>query len=170
LADKWTELKPSGDLPQARWGHSANVLGENMYVFGGTPQAGQALNDLWGYNFQYGVWQKLSPAGGLPPARFQHSGVTIGDGVWIYGGNNWGSTNLNDLWVLYPHKNTEDSEETTDSAVTTGLKAALVINIILCAIVAVFAVLVYRHISGGSTSYSSAPITSSATYATLGGK
>jgi len=164
LADKWTELMPAGDLPTPRWGHSANVIGENMYVFGGTNAAGQVLNDLWAYNFPYGVWQKLSPSGPTPPARYAHTGVTIGDGVFIYGGSNFGS-NLRDFYAFYPHKGVSDTSDTTESE-TTGLKAALVVAILLSAIIAMFAILVYRHVSGGSTTYTGG-VTSSATYGPL---
>jgi len=163
-SDKWTQLMPYGDVPIARWGHSASVVGEDMYVFGGTNAAGSVLNDLWGYNFPYGVWQQLSPAGKIPSARFTQTMVTIGDTVYMYGGNDQKS-NLNEVWAFSPHKGNGDTEDDLEEH-TVGIKASLIVAILLSAIIAMFSILVYRHVSGGSQNYVSS-VTSSATYCPL---
>jgi len=164
-ADKWTQLMPYGDAPQPRWGHSASVIGEDMYIFGGTTAAGTVLNDLWGYNFPYGVWQKLSPQGTVPAARFTQTQVTIGDTAYVYGGNDFAGKNFNDIWAFSPHKGVSDTEDDLDEH-TIGIKASLIVAILLSAIIAMFAILVYRHVAGGSPTYVSS-VTSSATYGPL---
>jgi len=165
-ADKWTQLMPSGVKPPARWGHSASVIGENMYIFGGTNAAGATLNDLWAYNFPYGVWQKLSPSGSTPGARYAHTQVTIGGAMYVYGGSTFSST-YRDLWTFTPHKGSSDTEDDMEQA-TLGLKACLIVAILLAAVIAMFAILVYRHVGGGaSTTYNTAGVTSSATYGPL---
>jgi len=165
FGDKWTQLMPAGDKPIPRWGHSASVVGENMYIFGGTNAAGQTLNDLWAFNFPYGVWQKLSPGGTIPGTRYAHSQVTIGDAVYLYGGSSFSST-YRDLWVFTPHKGVSDTSDDMEQH-TLGLKACLIVAILLAAVIAMFAILVYRHVSGGTTTYSTPGVTSSATYGPL---
>jgi len=165
ISDKWTQLMPNGDAPVARWGHSAAVLGEDMYVFGGTIAAGTVINDLWGYNFPYGVWQKLSPSGASPSGRFTQTMVTIGDSIIMYGGNNMAGANYNEIWSYSPHKGVGDTEDDLEEH-TVGIKASLIVAILLSAIIAMFSILVYRHVAGGSSTYVSG-VTSSATYGPL---
>jgi len=54
----WT-LKQGGEDPRRfpcpRSGHSACVMGEVMWVFGGQGDV-EKLNDLWKYNIHFGTW------------------------------------------------------------------------------------------------------------------
>ena len=42
----WIELKPSGQIPHVRWGHTGAVVNQKVYYFGGTSQE-NFYNDVW---------------------------------------------------------------------------------------------------------------------------
>lgn len=47
----------SGPVPQPRAGHSAAILGSNMYVFGGKGEDNSKFNDLWKYDLSQNKWE-----------------------------------------------------------------------------------------------------------------
>jgi hypothetical protein len=47
---QWTELQCTGPIPSPRTGHTAVLLGDVMYVFGGRSQNGAYLGDLTALN------------------------------------------------------------------------------------------------------------------------
>jgi N-acetylneuraminic acid mutarotase len=137
-ADKWMQVYPAGPLPAGRNQHSAAAIGESMYVFGGLiAPSNQAVNDMWAYNFPLQVWKQLSPSGSIPQPGAVKICVALGGKIYY-----WGSTQT--MWTFNPHVNadTTNTEETTS---TTGLTAAITLNILLSAAVAVLAYLIYRH-------------------------
>jgi N-acetylneuraminic acid mutarotase len=158
MGDKWTQIFPGGELPVPRYGHTATVIGENMYVFGGNSQEA-LLNDMWAYSFPFNVWQQLKPSGSAPTPRYSALAVSIGEAVYIYGGLAISGTTDTDLYGFYPHvtDDTTDSESSTD---TSGLAAAISLNIVLTFFVGVLAVINYRMVNPGSHLSS----TSTATY------
>jgi len=152
--DKWTKVYMTGVVPLGRSGHSANVIGENMYVFGGQAMLsnGQTydLNDMWGFSFTYNTWQQLSPSGNAPSPRHFHSGVNMGDGIIIYGGSSNG-VHVGDLYTFKAHVNSDTSESDSETS-TSGLTASIVLNVLLCAATGVLVVLNYRHVAPPSGS------------------
>jgi hypothetical protein len=109
-APQWTQLFPTGSLPGGRRYHSAvyDSSTDRMIVFGGDPVgcAVNKYNDTWvliDATAAHGTpaWVQLSPAGGPPPARSDHSAIydPINNRMTIAGG--FGPAgNLNDVWVL----------------------------------------------------------------------
>jgi hypothetical protein len=107
---QWTEVFPAGVLPGGRRGHTAvyDSFTDRMIIFGGDPVgcATNKYNDTWLLLDATGAhgtpaWVQLSPAGGPPPARSDHSAIydPINNRMTIAGG--FGPTgNLNDVWVL----------------------------------------------------------------------
>jgi len=83
----------------------------------------------------------------------------------MYGGNNMAGANYNEIWSYSPHKGVGDTEDDLEEH-TVGIKASLIVAILLSAIIAMFSILVYRHVAGGSSTYVSG-VTSSATYGPL---
>jgi len=90
ILDSWTQ-KTSGAT--ARYGHSAVVYQDKMYIFGGT-DGGNMLATLWEYDITNDSWVGK---GGGAPARVSHSAIVYQDKMYIFGGFD-GSSNLNDLW------------------------------------------------------------------------
>lgn len=52
----WEELKPHGDIPSGRSGHSAVVYSDVMIVFGGMKDITKETNDMYSYNFETNTW------------------------------------------------------------------------------------------------------------------
>jgi hypothetical protein len=73
----WSQVRPDGLLPAARFGHNAvfDPQGGRMLIFGG--QAGDAfLNDLWAFTSQDNTWAEITPAGPAPAPR-QGAGAAL---------------------------------------------------------------------------------------------
>jgi hypothetical protein len=105
------EMPTGGDASLARAGHSAviDAGGNRMIVFGGTAAAGPA-NDVWVLTHADGTtgapsWTKLTPSGGPPAARANHTGVydPATNRMIVYGGDDAANPTPNvfgDVWVL----------------------------------------------------------------------
>lgn len=48
---KWTIVDAKGNAPSARYGHTATLHGDCMYLFGGCDAKKEALKDLHVFNF-----------------------------------------------------------------------------------------------------------------------
>ncbi|CAM6124138.1 unnamed protein product [Calypogeia fissa] len=97
--ERWSTPCFSGDLPQARSGHSATVVGKKVYVFGGQGED-SALNDVHVLDTENGSWTTPIVLGFPPAPRSTHSAVLLEDGerILIHGGHS--STAESDLWFL----------------------------------------------------------------------
>eukprot|EP00298_Acanthocystis_sp_HF-20_P012255 c19795_g1_i1.p1 GENE.c19795_g1_i1~~c19795_g1_i1.p1 ORF type:complete len:832 (-),score=394.58 c19795_g1_i1:141-2636(-) len=82
----WTHPTQRGDfIPTPRVGHSAVMIGSDMYVFGGSFN-GVALRETWCLNVKTLFWTKFENEGELPYPRFGHTAVTVGNKIYIFGG------------------------------------------------------------------------------------
>lgn len=99
FAQGWTPLTPTGDTPEARFGHSMVTLPDGRVVsFGGKGEYDTLFNDL---NVFRDTWTEITPTGDIPEARSGHSMVTLPDGrVMLFGGENEAGDVLNDLHVF----------------------------------------------------------------------
>lgn len=73
---RWTELRPDGEKPPARLGHTAvlDTARMRMLVFGG--QASGFFDDTWAYDLARNRWSRLATGGGAAPSRrYGHSGI-----------------------------------------------------------------------------------------------
>ena len=50
LTRQWTELQCTGSISRARQRHAAALIGDIMYVFGGSTRSGTYMNDLIALN------------------------------------------------------------------------------------------------------------------------
>lgn len=91
--------------PPSRGLHSCTAVGDTLYIFGGAPQKGPMLDDLWALDLgpllqrmrQGGgggvqgaecgrlQWRRLQPPGEAPEARASHAAVAVGDQLLIAG-------------------------------------------------------------------------------------
>ncbi len=110
---QWDQLSPTGTLPAPRKGQSIVYDSSNnrLIVFGGCPQScGSPTNDLWVLTNANGlggtpVWTELSPTGGPPAARANHTAVYDSgtNSMIVFGGQNGANATpptLHDVWVL----------------------------------------------------------------------
>lgn len=113
---QWSRAVPAGPRPSGRYGHSLNILGSKIYVFGGQVE-GYFMNDLVAFDLNQlqnptNRWEMLiqnsdeggPPQGQIPPARTNHSIVTFNDKLYLFGGTN-GFQWFNDVWCYDPVPN-----------------------------------------------------------------
>ncbi|KAL2019582.1 hypothetical protein VTK56DRAFT_9479 [Thermocarpiscus australiensis] len=113
---QWSRALPAGPRPTGRYGHSLNILGSKIYVFGGQVE-GYFMNDLSAFDLNQlqmpnNRWEMLIPSsdnggppqGKVPPARTNHTVVTFNDKLYLFGGTN-GFQWFNDVWSYDPVTN-----------------------------------------------------------------
>ncbi|KAL9619823.1 MAG: hypothetical protein Q9160_005563 [Pyrenula sp. 1 TL-2023] len=119
---QWSRASPPGQRPVGRYGHTLNILGSRIYVFGGQVE-GLFFNDLMAFdlnNLQNPVnqWEYLirnSAEGGpqpgqIPPARTNHTVISYQDQLFLFGGTN-GTQWFNDVWSYDPRTNTWSQQD-----------------------------------------------------------
>ncbi|KAK7419538.1 Negative regulator of mitotic exit [Neonectria punicea] len=109
---QWSRALPAGPRPSGRYGHSLNILGSKIFIFGGQVE-GFFMNDLSAFDLNQlqmpnNRWEILvagdtSPK--LPVARTNHSMITYNDKMYLFGGTN-GFQWFNDVWCYDPALNT----------------------------------------------------------------
>ena len=132
---KWTNLSvpASGSAPQARYGHTAVMIDDKMYVFGGFDTSYNYLGDLFVYDPQAGGrWTNLStPATAVKPdPRVYHASEVIDKKLYIFGGMTDASNAANDLFSYDPSTQTWKNLSTPLVGTATGLASsyAAVVN------------------------------------------
>ncbi|KAB8356412.1 hypothetical protein FH972_023995 [Carpinus fangiana] len=112
----WSRALPAGPRPSGRYGHTLNILGSRIYVFGGQVE-GYFFNDLVSFDLNAlqqpnNRWEILiqnssdggPPTGQVPPARTNHTVITHQERLLLFGGTD-GNTWFNDVWVYEPERN-----------------------------------------------------------------
>jgi N-acetylneuraminic acid mutarotase len=103
----WTELKPSGTPPPARYGHSMTSTGGRLVVFGGIT-ATVSVDDMWAYDSAADAWTELKPSGKRPSARSGHAMAydQAAHRLILFGGLDNTVAPLDDTWAYDPVANT----------------------------------------------------------------
>ncbi|KAG8631499.1 hypothetical protein KVT40_000639 [Elsinoe batatas] len=76
----YKKIASSSDSPPPRQGHSAAVIDDHIFVYGGASLSGEPLEEsgtVWAFSTTTSTWKKLTPAHGTdpPPNRTQHASV-----------------------------------------------------------------------------------------------
>ncbi|OAX83060.1 hypothetical protein ACJ72_02590 [Emergomyces africanus] len=113
---QWSRAVPPGPRPAGRYGHTLNILGSKIYIFGGQVE-GFFFNDLVAFDLNAlqnpsNKWEFLirnshdggPPPGKIPPARTNHTIVSFNDKLYLFGGTN-GLQWFNDVWCYDPRAN-----------------------------------------------------------------
>ncbi|RWA14118.1 hypothetical protein EKO27_g973 [Xylaria grammica] len=113
---QWSRALPAGLRPSGRYGHSLNIVGSKIYIFGGQVE-GYFMNDLSAFDLNQlqmpnNQWEILiknsengvTSTGKVPPARTNHSMITYNDKMYLFGGTN-GFQWFNDVWCYDPPTN-----------------------------------------------------------------
>ena len=78
----WCLINTRGTQPPASSGHSATIIGTEMFVFGGR---GHQDNNIRVFDTETNCWLK-KPAQILPEGRRDHSAFTYNEELYICGG------------------------------------------------------------------------------------
>lgn len=54
---KWEEMKSNDNLPSNRFGHSAVVFQDFIFVYGGILKNGSIVNELWTFDIRNRIWE-----------------------------------------------------------------------------------------------------------------
>ncbi len=110
---QWSRAVPAAPRPPGRYGHSLNIMGSKIYVFGGQVE-GYFMNDLVAFDLNQlqnpqNRWEFLIQNEGdgaiVPPPRTNHTIITYNDCMYLFGGTN-GYQWFNDVWCYDPVTNT----------------------------------------------------------------
>ena len=95
----WSRLRISGNPPDGRYGHTMNISGSEILMFGGwasnqgskeTEQAAINGKDECDYfmiwNTEMMAWKKGKYVGNPPTPRYGHTSTAIGPHLLIFGG------------------------------------------------------------------------------------
>uniref|UniRef100_A0A1E1X9C3 Putative f-box protein n=1 Tax=Amblyomma aureolatum TaxID=187763 RepID=A0A1E1X9C3_9ACAR len=94
----------SGPTISKRYSHSACVLGDSMYVFGGCTTANTTFNDLWRLDLATRRWIRPLTMGTYPPPKACASLVSYKENLLLFGG--WTHTSpypLHQAWRIFRH-------------------------------------------------------------------
>jgi len=93
----WSTIDARGDIPSARWGHTAVVNEDDgtMLLFGGYGIT--LLNDFYQFSFANSTWSKVKEFGSPPKPRKFHQAIYFKRCMYIIGGFGL-SYNYNDFY------------------------------------------------------------------------
>lgn len=101
-SNSWTELECIGYIPVPREGHSAALVNDTMYVFGGRTQEGVDLGDLAAFRISSRRWYMFQNMGHSPSARSGHSMTAFGKHIVVMAGEPSSSvSDRNELSLAY---------------------------------------------------------------------
>ncbi len=95
----WHKVACSGEAPTPRYGHSAELIGSRMFVFGGRGEVG-TLRDMYFLDLVEWSWVPLSVTSACPSPRFFHASLLVGRKVVVHGGWDGHMQCMGDLWVF----------------------------------------------------------------------
>jgi N-acetylneuraminic acid mutarotase len=86
---KWKRIEQKGDIPCPRSQHSAIVIGDRMYVYGGAgyyPFEEDHYSSVYAFHLKEKKWEKLNGRGECPGERSGHVVVAYGGKMYVMGG------------------------------------------------------------------------------------
>lgn len=87
---RWSAVNMYGTVPRPRSDHAACVIGNKMYVVGGSSQTVTAMNDVHCFDFDTLRWEELVPESQVrPDPRSGHCIVAVENRLYLFGGGVW---------------------------------------------------------------------------------
>ncbi|KHN78943.1 Kelch domain-containing protein 3 [Toxocara canis] len=83
----WSLVERNGPCPPARDGHSAVVVDDTMYVFGGFEEESQRFSrETYAFDLQTHQWSEIRTTGVAPQWRDFHTACAINNKMYVFGG------------------------------------------------------------------------------------
>lgn len=91
---RWTKLPPvktvahqrAREVPYMRYGHTAVLLEDTIFLWGGRNDTEGACNVLYAFDVNTHRWYTPKVSGTVPGARDGHSACVLGKSMYIFGG------------------------------------------------------------------------------------
>ena len=96
----WRKVKTGGETILPRYGHSAELVGSRMFVFGGKGDENNLFRDMYFLDLVDWIWAPVISQSKGPSPRMGHASLLVGRMIVIHGG--WdGKANVNnDIWIF----------------------------------------------------------------------
>ncbi|KAK4047705.1 hypothetical protein OIV83_005213 [Microbotryomycetes sp. JL201] len=96
----WSKTPVQGRIPRGLRAHSATLVGNNVWCFGGCDAKGTCFRDVWKFDCDTYTWTKPKVTGQVPPVTRAHTATTaLDDYIFVFGGGD-GPTYYNDVYIL----------------------------------------------------------------------
>lgn len=86
LNGTWVKLTPGGPTPDSSFVHAAVAYGGKLYVFHGFNASFQVTSGVWVFAPASNSWAAAPSTGQVPPGRWGHRVVVLGDRGYLLGG------------------------------------------------------------------------------------
>ena len=86
VSSAWAQLECIGYIPAPREGHSAALVNDVMYIFGGRTEEGADLGDLAAFRLTSRRWYTFQNMGPSPSPRSGHSMTAFGNQIIVLAG------------------------------------------------------------------------------------
>lgn len=97
---EWRLVEAEGTVPLNRFGHSAVVCNDMMYVIGGW-NGHDTMDDVFQYSFLSNLWFEVRRIKGTrPKPRYRHSATAYKNEIIIFGGVDTSQKRFNDLFCF----------------------------------------------------------------------
>mmetsp|Transcript_19289 Transcript_19289/g.31568 ORF Transcript_19289/g.31568 Transcript_19289/m.31568 type:complete len:914 (-) Transcript_19289:355-3096(-) len=100
---QWKQLRPAGNAPSGRWGHSLVLVGKKAVLFGGYAGGARYHNEMYTLDLEKMQWACATLHGEAPSVRCLQSMLLVDRRLLIFGGfgmSNGVSTFHNDCFLL----------------------------------------------------------------------
>ncbi len=84
--------------PCGRMLHTAIILNDYLYIFGGKTGDGIYLNDFWRFSLFSKHWEKVNVEGEIPKGRSGHTMISQDNIIYIFGGKVGDLLERNEFW------------------------------------------------------------------------
>ncbi len=96
------------NCPIPRINHSAGILNDTMWIFGGEGKEGFYLNDMWIFNLKSLIWTNVRfTKTDIPLGRTGHTMTLHNNEFYIFGGKTGNYNETNELWKFNITNQTE---------------------------------------------------------------
>lgn len=109
--NKWSEERTSGERPAPRGGHTATLVGSDIFIFGGA-NSEETFGDVYRFDLVKRRWTRFETPIRSPTRRTSHAAAVDTNGrIYTFGGYDADGNYLNDLWLLKAKPTTSNEEE-----------------------------------------------------------
>lgn len=88
--EEWQRIPATGTVPPPRSGAASCIVGDELYLFGGTGDGG-TLDDFWKHSFKDAAWEQVHAMSDVKPDKRSFAGICFCDknlAIYMFGGNN----------------------------------------------------------------------------------